>query len=576
MSKLCSVAGASLCLLLAVVAGCATTPDPQAPPFPVPVAELTRTTPRAEAFGHYLMSIVRQRAGQLNESLAELELAAALAPEPEPILRRLAIIYGLAGEYEKAAQYAEQAVDITPDDPVLWIQLGTYLQKLEQYEAATKAFDKALSLEPDNVLEYTALVRAESDANDLVAVIDIYRKLIELHPEMAVFHLNLAKSLTRINDYEAAYSEIQKALELNPADQDALYVGGILALELEKPEEAERLLRAFLDAAPDDIAAQEHLAAALARQGRRDAALETFAAIIESGEGQPLHWLARMYLLLRMDRPADAEALVPPTGAPILGTLLRAWAREDAGQPHTVLLETLDEVEGELEQEYGDFMSQLVFLFGKADVAPYALDRLARNAEAVSASRRLFDMLGRIQISLDQADAARESFLKALTITPEDRSIHFALATLYYEEFKDIAAAEKHLLACIALDPGDADAMNFLGYMYADENIKLEEAEQLVQRALAVDPDNPYYLDSMGWVYYRQGNAKQAVTYIQRAIWLMDHDDAILRDHLGDAYLLNGETERAVAQWERALRLDPELEGVQGKLENHRASAGTP
>jgi predicted negative regulator of RcsB-dependent stress response len=50
----------------------------------------------------------------------------------------------------------------------------------------------------------------------------------------------------------------------------------------------------------------------------------------------------------------------------------------------------------------------------------------------------------------------------------------------------------------------------------------------------------------------------------------METDDAVLRDHLGDAYLLKGDVARAREEWQRARRLDPDLTGIQEKLDQHK------
>jgi tetratricopeptide (TPR) repeat protein len=77
-------------------------------------------------------------------------------------------------------------------------------------------------------------------------------------------------------------------------------------------------------------------------------------------------------------------------------------------------------------------------------------------------------------------------------------------------------------------------------------------------------------MDSMGWVYYKQGRGEEAVDLIQKAIYGMETDDAVLRDHLGDAYLLKGDVTRARKEWQRALRLDPDMPGLQQKLDQHK------
>ena len=49
----------------------------------------------------------------------------------------------------------------------------------------------------------------------------------------------------------------------------------------------------------------------------------------------------------------------------------------------------------------------------------------------------------------------------------------------------------------------------------------------------------------------------------------MENDDAELRDHLGDAYLLKGDVDKALAEWKRAQRLDPKMESIKAKIEQH-------
>jgi len=141
---------------------------------------------------------------------------------------------------------------------------------------------------------------------------------------------------------------------------------------------------------------------------------------------------------------------------------------------------------------------------------------------------------------------------------------------------EDFEQTEKHLKAYLTLDPDDPDILNFLGYLYADNDIHLDEALLLLEQALDQDPNNGYYLDSLGWIYYRMGDAEKAIDLIQKAIYNMDSDDAVLRDHLGDAYYLKGDIKRALAEWDRAYRLDPTLESVKEKLEQHRGSVDTP
>jgi tetratricopeptide (TPR) repeat protein len=221
---------------------------------------------------------------------------------------------------------------------------------------------------------------------------------------------------------------------------------------------------------------------------------------------------------------------------------------------------------------------ELLFVFGEEETGGRLEEMCAGMREEGVQSRRLETVLGRVLMALDRHEEAETVMLEALSAYGPNKWLHYYLAEVY-ESGGRFRQAEKHLKACLKLDPQDPDLMNFLGYLYAEENVKLDKAERLLERALTIDPDSGFYLDSLGWVYYRKAKkswlhrdryADRAIELIRQAVLAMDTDDAILRDHLGDAYFLKGDVDKAVAEWKRALRLDPELEGVQEKIEKHR------
>jgi len=242
------------------------------------------------------------------------------------------------------------------------------------------------------------------------------------------------------------------------------------------------------------------------------------------------------------------------------------------------LLESLDSVEGDVDAECQDYLMELLFLFGEKETGGRLEQTLADMRQEGIRSRRLDTVLARTLMALDRHEEAETVMLEALEAYGPNKWLHYYLAEVY-EGRGRFRLAEKHLKACLRLDPQDADVMNFLGYLYAEENVKLDKAERLLVRALKIEPDSGFYLDSLGWVYYRKAKrswfhrewyADKAVELIRQAVLAMDTDDAILRDHLGDAYLLKGDVDKAVAEWKRALRLDPELEGVEEKIDKHR------
>lgn len=556
-------------LVFLFVAGCGATFSPGFGFTHGIVAGSTAATPdRADALAHYLAAIMYQRDGRYEQYIEELRKASELAPGSSTILSRLGEAYMRMQEYDKARETYEKAVREAPDDAVLWVWLGAAYQQLDRHDDAVNAFEKAIGLAPDNPLGYQALIEAESRSNDYVATVELYRRLIELRPDSAELYLQLGASLARVRDTEGARDAFRTALALKPNLHRARFALAYVLLDLEQPEESARQFERYLDDNPTDTDAREGLAGALARLGRFDEALEQLDRVIAEGPDEPVHQIERMYLLVRAGQPREAAAASPPIEAPFLGTVLRALARRQTGEPYLPLLESLDDAEGDLSAEGRDFLSELLSLFGNKETGQFLIDALQEFRSEGVPSKAVDFFLGRTYLVLERYAEAAEVLAGAARRHPLDKWLQYETAGAY-EQLDNFPEAEKYLRACLALDPEDAEVMNFLGYLYAEENVKLDEAEDLLNKALQADPENPFYLDSLGWIYYRKGKADKAIELIRKAIMNMDSDDAVLRDHLGDAYLLDGQPEKALAEWKRARRLDPKLEGVQEKIDRH-------
>jgi tetratricopeptide (TPR) repeat protein len=273
--------------------------------------------------------------------------------------------------------------------------------------------------------------------------------------------------------------------------------------------------------------------------------------------------------MIRDGRFAEADALIPAEGAAAFGALLRALARKGLGEPDRPLLETLDEIETDVDEECTKYLNEILYLFGKEDAGAFFVSNLTAARQEGIQSKVLDIILARTLMNLERYEEAESILTAALERFGSDKAIHYALAVVY-EDLKRVLETETHLKAVLKFKPDDPEILNFLGYLYADHNMNLDKAEALLKRALEIQPESGFYLDSLGWVYYRKGNADRAIELIRKAILAMDRDDAEVRDHLGDAYLLKGDTDKAVAEWSRAHRLDPKRPGVKEKLDQYQ------
>lgn len=540
--------------------GCATTSDSAPPGAP---------GPDAGSLNHYLHSVILEREGKFEESLAALERAVEEDPEALTLMIRLMWGYYRLGDYEKALDVSERTAERIPDDPGLWTLRGRILERLERHDESADALRRAATLSPENALRDEAIIEAELKSNDLVGALEVVEGLSEAHPEDVDLRLRLAMVYLEINDLTNARAELERVVAQAPDNDRAKYLLGLVCLELDDFAQAERFMAPFAEQPDEYDAAPGFLAAAMNRQGKRVEALGVLKAFHASRRSAPGDDIVLMYLAMREKDFATAAGSAPPMGAPIFGTLMRAMVRAESGEPARPILETLDAVEGDVDAEIPEYFSDLRLAAGDDELREGFLAPFERLREDGRVSRTLETAYVRIQLMLDDAGKAAQVAESALSHFGGDHLLH-TYGALAYERLGDLAAAERHLRACLVLQPDDHNTMNTLGYLLADADMRLDEAEALVVKALELDPNNPFYLDSLGWVYYRRGEYDKAIEYIRRALFGMQSDDPTLRDHLGDAYAGAGEMEKALAEWEKALRLDPEHKGVRDKIDRAR------
>ncbi|MET0545992.1 MAG: tetratricopeptide repeat protein [Caulobacterales bacterium] len=199
----------------------------------------------------------------------------------------------------------------------------------------------------------------------------------------------------------------------------------------------------------------------------------------------------------------------------------------------------------------------------------WALARMDRNAEAVSAAEETVALAPSLQTRLaladlhrsleDWQDAARlyDAEIKAgLTGDSEEQArIYFSRGTAL-ERLNRWPEAEADLQKALSLSPNDADVLNYLGYSWIDRGLQIEKAMGLIEKAVALQPESGYIVDSLGWAQYRLGRFDEASATLEDAVELAP-GEATINDHLGDAYWQTGRKIEARYQWTRALSLKP-------------------
>ncbi|PPU42363.1 tetratricopeptide repeat protein [Xanthomonas arboricola] len=163
-------------------------------------------------------------------------------------------------------------------------------------------------------------------------------------------------------------------------------------------------------------------------------------------------------------------------------------------------------------------------------------------------------------------DAAGEldAFERGLAAYPDDGALLYARG-LAWERSDDVARAEADLRKILVAEPENVAALNALGYTLADRTTRYKEALALIDRARTADPDNPAIVDSYGWVLYRMGRTKEALVQLRRA-WALVKDPEIAA-HVGEVLWVSGKQDEARRYFDEARRLDPDNRALQRAVE---------
>lgn len=103
-------------------------------------------------------------------------------------------------------------------------------------------------------------------------------------------------------------------------------------------------------------------------------------------------------------------------------------------------------------------------------------------------SPALLQIQGQIQLSLDQYEQAKQSFLAAIGLLPDFIRAHKSLAVIYIKE-ENYQQARQHLVKTITLGEGDAQLFGYLAYI----NLQLSTPWSAIagyEQALLLEPDN--------------------------------------------------------------------------------------
>jgi tetratricopeptide (TPR) repeat protein len=468
-------------------------------------AAAQKPAPPADNDPGYYFILARHLEGldKIEEAVAALKQALALAPESAEVRAEMAALYARQDKPVEAVNAAEEALKLDPNNREANRILGSILAALVELKKPLRPTDDPAQYLPRAI---TALEKARNEGSDLNLLLTLGRLQLRAgQNEKAI------ASLRRVFEEQPQFTE--GAMLLSAAQEGAGQVA-----------DATATLETALDLNPASFRGLVKLTELYERQRRWKEAASAYERAAAANPKADLT-SGRAAALMNSGAPKEAREL-----------LQASIAKRKA--PDAALLYLL----AESQRQMNDL-----------DAAAATAEQLRK---AFPQDTRGLVIDAQLKLARGQTDAAIAAFGDLVIRVPEEPNFVYQYAQLL-EENGRVADAERALRALLSRDPKDANALNSLGYMFADRGERLDEAVSLLQQALTLEPGNPSFLDSLGWAFVKQGKLAEADKPLSTAASQLP-SNSVVQDHLGDLRYRQERYADAVAAWERALSGDGE------------------
>ena len=344
--------------------------------------------------------------------------------------------------------------------------------------------------------------------------------------------------------------------------------GGFLE-RLGRPEDAQALYRAFLDANPDSLWLESTLA-------RLDGSGSPVSQVDEAREGAAEAMFAVASAAHQSDGPEIALAygqlaayLMPQNEviSLLIGDILEmqgkhleaieAYRRISASSP----LDWTARLRVALNQDDAGLPDQAIALLRQmVEERPDRSDAIVVLGDILRVHERWAEAVEAYDIAFALQDSDVEN----------DWRLRYVRG-IALERAGDWPRAESDFLTALEIEPDHPFVLNYLGYTWVDRGERLDEALGMIERAVNQRPLDGFITDSLGWAYFRLDRFEEAVVQLERAVEY-EPGDPVINDHLGDAYWKVGRRAEARFQWRRAMSLGADdlelIDAIQTKLQS--------
>jgi protein O-GlcNAc transferase len=243
----------------------------------------------------YLLGVIAQAAGRLQEAVARYGQAVRLAPENATMVNAQGEACFSLGQLDEALASFQRAQALRPAYERVHNNLGRLYHVRGDLSRARASFVEAVRLNPRYAIAHNNLGAVMQAQGEPAVAAASYRQAIALEPNYPEAHFNLGTNLQAEGDPESAAARLKEAIRLRPNYARAYFHLGQVLASLRQDYDA---LACYQEAArlrPDDAETQLRLGDHLLLKKDWSAAIEALerAVSLQPSKAEPMARLAQ-------------------------------------------------------------------------------------------------------------------------------------------------------------------------------------------------------------------------------------------------------------------------------------------
>lgn len=379
------------------------------------------------------------------------------------------------------------------------------------------------------------------------------REVVETYPDDAVSYALLGSAYFNIGQSTEAVENLRHCIELDPKQSEAYEILARISYDKGDLEETIHLCEVGLENGGGSPALLIHLGQALLDLGRSEEAIHTLSQTdqIRNRSSEGSYLLGQAYLqagdFARAIESFRVTTELRPDHTQAFFGLFTASMRLGLSEEAKVYREQFLKLEGIDRKMLSERSAQEDTLSG----LPLVRETVART---------LFGA-GQIYNHHGQTEKAKDLFLKAATIDPDNALPRAALVSLLTEQ-NGMLEAVKTFERLAANHPESSLDYLFLGRLHEQSN-HFESAEEAYRQVIKLAPDRPDGYRSLIELYFRSDRKHAEAKGLARQLLELEPESGPNHYLVAFACIRTNDRAGAVAAMEEAVRLSPENQRFQ-------------